>query len=558
VDRTAIGGDSFPLTVGPSDRSLRAGFLNSVRQHGGEIALVIGSVSYTYERMHNIASRWAARLIEGRHELPRRVGILAYRSEASYIGALASILAGAGFVPLNPTFPIHRTRAMLERADVDALIVDKASLPQLRELLTGVGFKPAILLPDATADSLNEVSGGPIFNADDLAATRPLSTFPMLSADDLAYMLFTSGSTGVPKGVPITQGNVRAFLDFNLARYGLKPQDRLTQTFDQTFDLSIFDMFMAWESGACVCSMQPVELLAPAPFLRRHGVTVWFSVPSVAARLIQRGALLPGSMSTLRWSLFCGEGLTRATAEAWQAAAPNSILENLYGPTELTIACSTYRWDPQSSPAECVLGLLPIGKVYDGLSHMVVNEDLQLSGDDFAGELCVGGEQTSPGYWREEETTEARFFTRTGGDGIPCRFYRTGDFVRRLRGQYVYLGRIDQQVKIGGVRIELGDVEAALRLAGCAEAAALPWPNASQPIGILAFVSGPKAGEHACPGEDRLLHRVREILPRYMVPRSVVRIDQMPLNVNGKIDRNALSESWSKMPKTFGSDDFFH
>lgn len=546
-----IGGDVFSPTGEPPDRSLRAGFLNSVRQYGDKVGLIVGNQSYTYARMHEIAGRWAACLVDGSQELPRRVGIFAYRSEVSYIGTLASILAGAAFVPLNPTFPIHRTRTLLERADVGALIVDRASLPQLRVMLADVDRKPAILLPDVMGDSLNEKHGSPIFNADDLAAERPLSGLPTLSLDDLAYLLFTSGSTGVPKGVPITHRNVRAFLDFNLARYALSPDDRLTQTFDQTFDLSVFDMFMAWESGACVCSMQPVELLAPAPFLKRHGVTVWFSVPSVAVRLIQRGALLPGSMSTLRWSLFCGEGLTRATAETWQAAAPNSIVENLYGPTELTIACSSYRWDPNISPGECVQDLVPIGRVFDALSHMVINEDLQLLGDGVTGELCVGGDQTSPGYWHEEATTEARFFTRTGADGISRRFYRTGDLVRQLKGQYIYVGRMDQQVKIGGFRIELGEIETALRGAGCAEAVALPWPNAFRPIGIVAFVCGPTVGDHASPGEDQLLYRVRELLPSHMVPRSVLRIDQMPLNVNGKIDRNALSKICSDMSHTY-------
>src|SRR5205085_6319520 len=142
------------------------------------------------------------------------------------------------------------------------------------------------------------------FGCEDIAGSPPLTVLPEFTPDDTAYLLFTSGSTGLPKGVPITHGNVRAFLKVNLERYALTPQDRLTQTFDQTFDLSIFDLFMAWESGACVCSMQPIELLSPFRFLEEHGVTLWFSVPSVAALLMKRSALIPNSMPTLRWSLF--------------------------------------------------------------------------------------------------------------------------------------------------------------------------------------------------------------------------------------------------------------
>lgn len=169
--------------------------------------------------------------------------------------------------------------------------------------------------------------------------------------------------------MPVTHGNVRAFLDAAQQRYQLTSQDRLSQTFDQTFDLSVFDLFMAWEHGARVCAMDSLELLAPFNYLERNGITVWFSVPSVAAVLNKRDALTPGRMPTLRWSLFCGEALPRQLAEAWQAAAPNSTVENLYGPTELTIACSVHRWDPATSPQLCVHDNVPIGEVFPGCTR---------------------------------------------------------------------------------------------------------------------------------------------------------------------------------------------
>ncbi|MFT3770637.1 MAG: citrate/2-methylcitrate synthase [Minicystis sp.] len=426
---------------------MRTGFLHNVERLPQHAALRVGARVYTYGEVAETAGRWAARLVDAAGGRPRRVGVLAYRNEASYLGVLASVLAGAAFVPLNRRFPLERTRAMLEQADVDALIVDAESAPDLGELLRGLPRPPAILLPATGADAARGALPGRVFGREDLAAAAPLATLPELTGDDPAYLLFTSGSSGTPKGVPITQANVRAFLDFNLARYGLTPEDRLTQTFDQTFDLSVFDLFMAWESGACVCSMQPLELLAPARFLEQHQVTVWFSVPSIAALLMKRRALLPGSMPTLRWSLFCGEALPRAMAEAWLAAAPRSTLENLYGPTELTIACTAYRWDPATSPAECVHDLVPIGEVYAGLSHLVVDDALGDVADGEAGELCVAGPQTSPGYWRDPALSAARFFERTGPDGATRRYYRTGDLVARRGGSYVYLGRTDQQIR---------------------------------------------------------------------------------------------------------------
>jgi acyl-coenzyme A synthetase/AMP-(fatty) acid ligase len=282
---------------------------------------------------------------------------------------------------------------------------------------------------------------------------------------------------------------------------------------------------MAWENGARLCAMEPIELLAPNKYLERNGITVWFSVPSVAALLRKRRRLEPGSLPTLRWSLFCGEALPRESAEQWQAAAPGSIVENLYGPTELTIACTVHRWDPQSSPAACVQDNVPIGLPYPGLYPLVVDELLRPVPEGEIGELCMAGPQTTPGYWQAPEITADRYFTHEGRT-----YYRTGDLVRLQGGEYVCLGRNDQQVKVGVYRIELGEIEAVLRRAGAVEAVALLWPDADT---ITAVVSG---------AEDTvaLLDACDTALPGYMRPRSVHVVEEMPVNGNGKIDRPAL------------------
>lgn len=523
-------------TVNADAPSLHSGFLRQAMTGPDNVALIVNNRSFTYAEVAETACRWAARIVDATAGRPRRVGVFAYRSEVSYIGVLAALFSGAAFVPLNRKFPIERTRAMLEQADVDALIVDNESLPQLPEVLRGMHWPPVLLLPATDAGSLAREWPGVVLNRSDLASATPLATLPPVSPDDLAYLLFTSGSTGVPSGVPIEHGNVCAFLDVNRPRYGLTPADRVTQTFDQTFDLSVFDLFMAWDSGACVCAMQPIEMLAPFKFLEKHKITVWFSVPSAAALLIKRGALKPGSLPTLRWSLFCGEGLPQATAEAWQLAASNSIVENLYGPTELTIACATYRWNPTTSAAQCVNDLVPIGVVYPGLELIIVDEMLGEVEAGAIGELCVAGPQTSRGYWKNTERTASRFFARRMGDGRTLWFHRTGDLVAQRDGHLVYLGRRDTQIKVGGHRVELGEIEGVLRRSGSVEAIALPWPCEKQPDHIIAIVSG-------APSLARLEAATRQSLPNYMVPRAIYAIPQMPLNANAKIDRNAL-RSW--------------
>jgi amino acid adenylation domain-containing protein len=500
-------------------RSMRSGFLRSAAATPDAPALVVGPRTWTYAELEATARSWAGAVVERLERAPRRVGFLGYRSELSYAGTLAALLAGAAFVPLNPRFPAQRTRAMVRAADLDAILVEDAHAEALSEALEGLEDPPLVVAPQ----------GEP---------APALEALPPVLPGDVAYLLFTSGSTGVPKGVPVTHANVAHFVDAMSDRYDIRPDDRLSQTFDQTFDLSVFDLFMAWEHGACVYSLRPIDLVAPSAFVRRHELTIWFSVPSIPALMRKKGLLEPDSLPTLRWSLFCGEALPRETAQAWQAAAPSSTVENLYGPTELTLACLAYRWDPVRSPAECVGDFVPIGRPYPGLGALVVDEARRPLPPGEAGELLVCGPQTVPGYWRDPQRTAERFLDLEVEPGEPAvRFYATGDrVVRREGGDYVYLGRTDEQVQVRGFRVELGEIETALREApGVVQGIACGWPMRDGVAeGVVAFVSG--AGvEPAAVTEE-----VRRRLPEYMVPDEVVAVDEMPLNPNGKVDRKAL------------------
>lgn len=525
------------MTFAHSDLShpgLLAGFLRSCAAQPDAEALRIGEARWTYRELDLLARRWATVLIEANGGArPARVAIFASRSLPAYAGVLAALFAGAAFVPLNPRFPAARTRAMLEQAQVSAIIADGPAALQLGEVCVGLAEVPPLLLPET--DAAGEGGGcAPRAGRAQLAAAAPLAVPVTVALHDLAYLLFTSGSTGTPKGVPVTHGNVVAFLDFNQARYAIVATDRVSQSFDQTFDLSVFDLFMAWGGAASLCVMQAADLLAPLRYVNRNAITVWFSVPSMANGPIRMGQLTPGCMPSLRLSLFCGEALPASVAIAWSLASPNAVLENLYGPTELTIACAVYRWKPATSPAECVNQVVPIGRLYDGLHLLLAEADLRPAADGEPGELCVAGPQVFPGYWHAPALSADRLFDAAGADGVTRRYYRTGDLVRRMAdGQLAYLGRIDHQVKLNGYRIELGEIEAALCRLGARQAVAVPFPDYGQPSAIVAFVTGDV-------DEAGLRTALRQSLPAYMVPARVHSLEQMPLNVNGKIDRNAL------------------
>lgn len=514
---------------------MRSGFLRSASERPDAPCLIIRNETFSYAEVERTARLWARSIVEGLGRPAGRVGVFGHRSRESYIGVLAALCSGATFVPLNPTFPTERTREMVLQAELDAIIVDRSGLKQLASVLEGLEKVPLLLIPEV--DAAQDLPHPALFSAE-VEAKAPLDTLPPLLPGDIAYLLFTSGSTGKPKGVPVTHANALYFIDFACSHYGITPEDRFSQTFDQTFDLSIFDLFVAWERGASVYSLQSLDLLAPARFVARNEITVWFSVPSIPALMRKKNTLAPAIMPSLRLSLFCGEPLPAETAQSWQAAAPNSRLENLYGPTELTIACLWYRWDEANSPDSCVNRVVPIGRPFDGLAAAVVDDDLRIVEDGQAGELCVSGPQTTPGYWRDPAKTAERF-VHLPQDAFPAeRYYRTGDRVMRMpSGDYVYLGRTDQQIKVMGFRVELGEIEACLRAApGIVEAVALGWPvREGRAEGVVAFVSG------AAIDLEGLRQHCRSFLPDYMAPREIHYLQEMPLNPNGKIDRNALA-----------------
>src|SRR3984885_15064920 len=519
------------------NRPLWTGFIRSAEMFPDRPALVAEGKTLTYKELRDKAYRIAA-TVQG-YQGPSSTALTAvfgYRSGTAFAGVLGSLLAGNGYVPLNRTFPVDRTQAMLTRSEGGSIVVDTGSLPQLDKLL-GASQKPLqVLLPDMQ-------------NVEPLRVRWPKHTFaglddlspsddwhePEANPNAIAYLLFTSGSTGVPKGVMVAHRNVAAFLDYMVDRYEVTEKDRLSQMFDMTFDLSVFDMFVAWERAACVCCPSQKALIKPGNFIQDMELTIWFSVPSTAVFMKQLGMLKPGRYPSLRFSLFCGEPLPVASASAWLEAAPNSVLENLYGPTELTVACTLYRWEPDRSSQEAELGIVPIGYPYPEMGVLVADENLKKGGPGEEGELLMNGPQVSLGYWKDREKTAAAFVVPPGKRDI---YYRTGDRVRRPlgNGPLTHLGRIDFQVKILGHRVELGEIEAVVRkVCGLDGVVAVGWPaTLSGYGGVEVFVEG------EVKNLDELRGQVATELPDYMVPRRFHFMGSLPRNVNNKFDRKAM------------------
>ncbi|MGW1507198.1 AMP-binding protein [Streptomyces mirabilis] len=501
--------------------ALHARFLRGLAVSGQRPALRIGERTVSYEEIHDLALQWAGSLLAAPAGPPAVIGVLAAKGLEAYAGILAGLYTGATVVPLHPAFPAARTRSMLQDAGVSAVLADDAGLAALAEAL-GPDSDLPVLAPFAAAGT-----GRP--RRIEVAARDALGEPRPVAPDDRAYILFTSGSTGRPKGVPISHGSTTHYFRLMDDRYRFDADDVFSQTFDVNFDCAMFDMFSAWGAGG---SIHPVPLQAyrdlPA-FTADRRMTVWFSTPSTISLIRRTGKLAPGALPGLRWSLFAGEALRDQDAADWQAAAPASTLENIYGPTELTVTVSGHRWSPQTSPALCVNGLVPIGAVHEGHDYLLLDEDGKPT--DAEGELIITGPQMTAGYL-DPEHDRGRFLQHDSRT-----WYRTGDRVRQLDNkELIYLGRLDAQVQIQGWRVELAEVEHAVRTCQEVEEAVAVTRTTDAGTELVVFYTGQPASPAALAG------RLRGLLPQGMVPKHYRHVEDFPLNSNRKVDRKALRE----------------
>lgn len=472
----------------------------------------------------------------------RQCGLLVGRSRTGYAAVLGALFAGCAYVPLNPRFPSDRLQAILDASDVDVVIVDGHSIAAAEALIPARSRPLAVLLPDTSYPPrwLIEAGHHRIVCRPEIEGCTSAPLPAGRREDDGAYLLFTSGSTGAPKGVLIRHRNVTAYLRSVLPRYEPRPEDRFTQLFDFSFDLSAHDMFVCWSCGACLYCPPAGALMSPRDFVRKHALTFWFSVPSTAATMARMRMLAPASLSSLRVSLFCGEALPTGLAEMWQCAAPNSIIENLYGPTEATIAITAYRV-PGDRAIAGRHGIVPIGLPFPDQHAVIIEARGKPVPDGQPGELCLGGSQVASGYWRLPELTAERFAAPLASPETGEWWYRTGDrVIKDPEYGLLFLGRLDRQVKIRGYRVDLEEIETVVREASGGDSiAALPWPPDAAELAryIVVFVAGEENSKAA------IMEHCRKRLPPVLVPREIHFLADWPLNGNGKTDFAVLKRA---------------
>jgi amino acid adenylation domain-containing protein len=507
----------------------------AARQSPDACALEIGKESWTYRQVQELSGRIAHLL---NHQTPGfvkgdRVGVLASRSLVAYVGSMAVFSAGGVHVALNPAYPPERNATIMRKAGIKTIIAGPEGVGLVAELIRLTGVEVGLIAPCSTLES--GVSGvAAVLDSGNVAASPIAAPMPF-AADDLAYIVFTSGSTGEPKGVAITHGNLATYMQNFRALAAPVASDRVATTYELTFDVALHDLLNAWWSGANLVVMPERSMMAPARFILDKRISYWFSVASFAMILQRQGLLRPGLFPLLRVSLLCGEALPKATAMAWAQATPNSVLYNVYGPTETTMELAFYRWEAGRSEMDCLRGVTPIGIPFPDHAHLLLDDRGGVVVGAGIGELYLQGPQVGPGYWNDSARTDAVFTAIEGREG---RWYKTGDRIERdSMGMYHFVSRIDFMVKVRGHRIELGDIENALReVSGVDMVAAIPMPGKDgMSQGIVAFV----CMEPTLSG-TQIRDLVGGLLPKYMVPDEVRILSEMPMNANRKVDRGAL------------------
>jgi amino acid adenylation domain-containing protein len=508
----------------PRDHTIHDLFAAQAAREPQAVAAVFGDESITYAELDARAGHLAA-LLQTEFQVGKDVpvGICVDRSVAMVVGLVAILKAGGAYVPLDPAYPKERLAFMLADTQAPVLLTQQKLLS---------------LLPESGAQTL--LIDGPLPKG-----ISHLSTDPLLAArpSALAYIMYTSGSTGLPKGVAVPhRAVIRLVRDTNYIR--LDATDRVAQVANVSFDAATLEIWGSLLNGACVVGIPQDVVLSPADFaraLRDQRITAMFLT---AALFNQVASQVPGAFEMLRTLIVGGEALDPNWVRAVLNERPPQRLVNGYGPTENTTftCCHLIRTLPEDATN------VPIGRPISNTQVYILDPDLNPVPIGVRGELYAGGDGLARGYWKRPELTAGKFIPNPFDRNTSEYLYKTGDLARYLPdGRIEFLGRIDQQVKIRGFRIELGEIEAALgRHPAIQECAVTVWEDGPAGKRLAAyFVPGPKP-----PSAADLRAFLRERLPDYMLPAAFVPLDALPLTPNGKLDRQALPRPGAIRPES--------
>lgn len=484
-------------------------FILAIEKFGSRNAFYIDDHFYTYLEFAGIISsiRYS---IQQEEVTDGKVGLVANNDIETYASIFAIWLEGYAYVPLHPKNPVER----------DLEIIDQAGL--------------RLLLDSSPKSSVAKVR---TLNSKNLKSV-PVNIQPKPVSDySLAYILFTSGSTGIPKGVQITRKNVGAFMkSFWETGIRINEADRCLQCFDLTFDVSVQSFLVPLTRGACCYTIPHDQIKYSYVYglLEDHKLTFGAMAPSMVRYL--RPYFDEINVPDMLCNILTAEASAVDLVNEWTKCIPNAEIYNFYGPTEATIYCTYYKYTHKDKVKQ-YNGMLSIGKPMPGTNTVIVNEGLKVLDKNQKGELCLSGDQLTTGYWNNHEKNKESFF-ELDYNGKLTRFYRTGDFCfYDDDGDIMLVGRLDHQVKIQGYRVELGEIEYYARaFLNGRNTIACAFNNSHGITELALFIEG------SLPDEKDLIAFLSDRLPNYMIPSRILTESSFPLTTSGKVDRVSLKK----------------
>ena len=501
--------------------NLGQAFQKICEQYGNKTAIIFdGKEHITFYELNCLSNKMAHFLLRSGLRQKEAVAIQNKKSPLGFATMLACLKLGIIYTNFDYTNPTERIRKIFDTASPKLVFAD-----EYNDAIAKLCMELDIRYFAA------DISNSFLYTEDSRLDVELVNA---VSGNNPAYIMFTSGSTGIPKGVLISQRSLLNFVVWGKKTYNLTQSDIMTNVNPIYFDNSVFDFYCSVFNGITMVAISKAMVEKPKEMLKillKERCTFWFSVPSMLIYLMNLKLLTAFILKDIRVFSFGGEGYPKELLrKLYHQYKDTASFYNVYGPTEGTCICSTYRITEEDIEAD---GLVPLGYIAPNFGYLILDAEGK---EATFGELCLTGEQLALGYYNDFEMTNKSFVQCPRVGAYRERMYKTGDLVELVKGKLFFRGRVDNQIKHMGYRIELEEIENALiKIAGikeCAVVHTISKNNLSRIIAYLAVEDGQEQVDYKT--------ELRKYVPNYMIPNNIIVVDVLPKNDNGKIDRNRL------------------